>query len=123
MSDTLFEKIGGEAAVSAAVDVFYRRVLVDDRIAHFFEGVDMDAQHAKQKAFLSFVCGGPKQYSGKEMRSAHASLVKDKGLSDIHFDAVMEHLGGALQQLGVAEEQIAEIAAVAEGTRANVLGK
>ncbi|MGB1061385.1 MAG: truncated hemoglobin, partial [Ketobacter sp.] len=38
---TLYEKIGGEPAVDAAVDLFYKKVLADERIKHFFEGVDM----------------------------------------------------------------------------------
>ncbi len=29
MSDTLYEAIGGEAAVDASVDLFYRKVLQD----------------------------------------------------------------------------------------------
>jgi len=35
---SLYERIGGEDAVNAAVDVFYRKVLADDRINKFFEG-------------------------------------------------------------------------------------
>ncbi|MEP6961145.1 MAG: group 1 truncated hemoglobin, partial [Acidobacteriota bacterium] len=61
---TLYEQIGGPAAVEAAVDAFYRKVLVDDRIARFFEGLDMDLQRAKQKAFLTMAFGGPHNYSG-----------------------------------------------------------
>jgi hemoglobin len=52
MSDTLFDKLGGEAAVNAAVDIFYRKVLTDHRINRFFEDVDMEKQAAKQKAFF-----------------------------------------------------------------------
>src|SRR5215471_17762639 len=54
---TLFERLGGAPAVDAAVDIFYRKVLTDDRISHFFEDVDMDRQAAKQKAFLTMVMG------------------------------------------------------------------
>ena len=46
MTQSLYEKIGGDAAVNAAVDIFYRKVLADDRINQFFEGVDMDKQAA-----------------------------------------------------------------------------
>ena len=121
-SKSLYEKLGGEGAVNAAVDIFYRKVLQDDRIKHFFEGVDMDKQAAKQKAFLTMAFGGPHNYSGEDMRKGHAHLVA-KGLNDSHFDAVMEHLGGTLQELNVPGDLIAECAAIAESTRNDVLGK
>jgi truncated hemoglobin YjbI len=35
----LFEQLDGQAAVEAAVDKFYDRVLADDRINHFFQGL------------------------------------------------------------------------------------
>ncbi len=88
----LYEEIGGADAVNAAVDVFYRKVLKDDRIRQFFNGVDMARQSAKQKAFLTMVFGGPAHYTGLDMRKGHAHLV-ERGLNDSHFDAVMEHLG------------------------------
>lgn len=122
MSDTLFDKLGGEAAVDAAVDIFYRKVLADDRISRFFEGVDMEKQAAKQKAFLTMAFGGPHNYSGKDMREGHAHLVKD-GLNDSHFDAVVENLGATLKELGVSDDLIGEVAAIAETTRNDVLGK
>lgn len=119
---SLYEKIGGEAAVNAAVDVFYRKVLADDRINNFFDGVDMEAQAAKQKAFLTFAFGGPNNYTGKDMRDGHAHLV-EKGLNDSHFDAVMENLGATLQELNVPDDLIQEAAAIAESVRNDVLGR
>jgi hemoglobin len=119
---SLYEKIGGEAAVDAAVDIFYRKVLADDRINQFFDGVDMERQAAKQKAFLTFAFGGPNNYTGKDMRDGHAHLVK-RGLNDSHFDAVMENLGATLKELNVPDELIAEAAAIAESTRNDVLGR
>lgn len=116
---SLYERIGGEAAVDAAVDVFYRRVLSDDRISHFFDTVDMDRQRAKQKAFLTFAFGGPHHYSGKDMRAAHAKM----NLTEQHFDAVMENLGAALAELNVPEALIGEAAAIALSVKNDVLNK
>ncbi len=121
-NQSLYERIGGEAAVNAAVDVFYRKVLADDRINMFFEGVDMEKQAAKQKGFLTFAFGGPANYSGKDMREGHAHLVA-KGLNDSHFDAVMENLGATLTELGVPDDLITEAAAIAESVRNDVLGR
>lgn len=122
MTQSLYDRIGGEAAVNAAVDIFYRKVLSDNRINKFFEGVDMDKQAAKQKAFLTVALGGPNKYSGKDMRDGHAHLVKH-GLNDSHFDAVIENLGATLTELKVPNELIAEAAAIAESTRNDVLGR
>jgi hemoglobin len=118
----LFEQLGGAGAVDAAVDIFYRKVLSDDRINRFFEGVDMDKQAAKQKAFLTMALGGPHHYTGLDMRNGHAQLVK-QGLDDSHFDAVVENLAATLQELGVSAELIGQVAAIAESTRNDVLGR
>jgi hemoglobin len=119
---TIYEQLGGEPAVTAAVDIFYRKVLADDRLAAYFESTDMDRQAAKQKAFLTMVLGGPAAYTGRDMRAAHAPLVQ-KGLSDVHFDAVVGHLGATLKELGVADALIAQVATTAESVRNDVLGK
>jgi len=122
VSESLFQRIGGEAAVNAAVDIFYRRVLTDARISSYFSDIDMDAQRAKQKAFLSMVFGGPKSYSGKDMRQAHKRLV-DKGLNDSHFDAVAGHLQATLDELKVPNALSAEVMAIAGSTRNDVLNR
>lgn len=44
----------------------------------------MAKQAAKQKAFLTMAFGGPNNYSGADMRNAHAHLVA-KGLNDSHL--------------------------------------
>ena len=122
MTDKLYNRLGGEAAVNAAVDIFYRKVLGDYRINRFFGTSDMDKQIAKQRSFLTMAFGGPNNYSGKDMRSAHSRLV-DMGLNEDHFNAVMEHLGATLTELKVPPELIAEAAAIAESTRGDVLGR
>jgi hemoglobin len=119
---TLYQALGGEAAVEAAVDVFYRKVLADDRISAFFDGVDMDRQVARQKAFLTMAFGGPHHYTGTDMRRGHSHLVA-RGLNDSHFDAVVELLGESLAELGVAQALIAQVAGIAESTRNDVLNK
>ena len=52
------------------------QVLADDSIARFFEDIDMDAQREKQKGFLTMAFGGPNEYTGKDLRRAHAPLPK-----------------------------------------------
>ena len=119
---TLFEKLGGQEAVNAAVDIFYRKMLSDDRVNHFFDNTDMDGQIAKQKSFLTMAFGGPNNYTGKNMREGHKHLV-EKGLNDTHVDITIEHLGDTLKELGVSDDHINEVAAIANSVRDDVLNK
>lgn len=119
---SLYEQLGGEAAIDAAVDNFYRRVLKDDRINSFFEGTDMERQAAKQKAFLTFAFGGPNNYTGMDMREGHKHLL-EKGLNDSHVDAVIEDLAATLKDMGVADDLVAQVGAIAESVRDDVLSR
>lgn len=110
---TLFEKMGGKDAVDLAVDRFYERVLKDERIKHFFKNVDMNKQRGHQKAFLTYAFGGAPQYKGNMMREAHKHLVEGMGLKGEHFDAIIENLVETLKELGVSDELIGEVTAVA----------
>ncbi|WP_028389351.1 group I truncated hemoglobin [Legionella fairfieldensis] len=122
MSELLFERLGGQKAVNTAVDIFYRKMLMDERVSHFFDDVDMDRQILKQKGFLMMVFGGPNHYSGKNMRDGHAHLLK-RGLNDTHVDIVIEHLGATLKELGALAEDIAKVVAIANSVRGEVLGR
>lgn len=121
-TQSLYERLGGIDAVNAAVDIFYKKVLADPSISHFFTETNIMEQSGKQKAFLAYAFGGPVKYHGKGMRDAHAHLVR-KGLDHQHFDAVAGHLAATLRELGVSEDLVAEVTAVAESTRTDVLGK
>jgi len=119
---SLYERLGGEAAVDAAVDIFYRKVLTDERVSDYFDDVDMEAQAAKQKGFLTMVFGGPNNYTGKDMREGHKHLV-ERGLNDSHVDAIVELLGATLKELGVGDADIQEVANLANSVRDDVLNK
>jgi hemoglobin len=122
---TLFEKLGGSNTVDIAVDRFYNRVLNDDRIKHFFLNVDMNQQRKHQKAFLTYAFGGTPQYQGRTMQQAHKRLVEEMGLSDEHFNAVVENLVETLKELNVSDDLIKQVGAIAANPdlKRNVLNR
>ncbi len=115
---SLFERIGGMPAVNAAVDIFYEKVLADDRINKFFQNTNMRTQAAKQKAFLAYAFGAPLNYTGKSLREAHQHMQLTEG----HFNAVAEHLIATLNELHVSQDIIDEVIVIAISTKADVLG-
>lgn len=119
---SLYERLGGEPALNAAVGIFYDKVLADPTLAPFFEDMDMRALIRKQTAFMALAFGGPQAYAGRDPRDAHRNLVK-RGLTDAHFDAVAGHLQETLQQLQVPAELITECLGLVGGLRNEVLNR
>lgn len=115
----LYERLGGQEAIMAAVDIFYKKVTADPRTAPFFALLDMSAQARKQIAFMAWAFGGPEEYRGRALRSAH----RDMDLSDEHFDVVATHLGATLEEMGVGDDLINEVLHVLSDTRSEVLDR
>lgn len=116
---TLFDRLGGQPAVDAAVEIFYQRVLADPVVNGFFANTNMDSQRRKQQTFMTMAFGGPSRYAGKDMRAAHAHL----DLTDAHFDAIAGHLKATLEQLGVAPDLVGDVLSIVETTRTDVLNR
>ncbi|UTR09974.1 group 1 truncated hemoglobin [Evansella sp. LMS18] len=103
MELTLYEKVGGEEAISKVVDYFYKElVLKDDSVSHYFENTDMEKQREHQTKFISFALGGPNQYSGQSMEKAHEGM----DIQPEHFTTIVRHLHDALAHYGVSEADI-----------------
>ncbi len=116
-NESLFERIGGSNAVDAAVDIFYAKVLADEKVSRFFTNTDMKTQRGKMKIFLSYAFGAPLAYTGKNMRDAHAHA----NIKGEHFNAVAGHLVATLQELKVAQNLIDEVVAIALSVKDDVL--
>ena len=118
MSDvTLYDRLGGEQAIGAVVNEFYDRVLTDDRVAHHFDDVEMSDQRAHQTAFLSAVAGGPIQYAGDDMETAHEGM----GISDAEFDAIATHLDDALREFDVDDDDRRAVTEAVDGFRDDIV--
>lgn len=115
---SIFDRIGGQAAVNAAVEIFYGKVIADPVVNGFFKNTDMKAQRAKQAKFLAFVMGGPEKWKGKSMLEAH----KGMNLTDEHFGAIAGHLQTTLEELKVPADVIGEIMTIAASTHDDIVG-
>lgn len=119
-ANSIYQQLGGKAAIDAAVELFYTKVLADDRVNHYFKDVNMTRQKNKQKEFLSMALGAPTKYTGADLRTAHREV---KGLNDTHFNAIGEHLQATLVELKVDKALIARVMAIVESTRADLLNR
>ena len=98
---TLYERLGERDAIAAVVDEFYDRVLADEELESYFEDTDTAALREHQTQFLSSVAGGPDQYGGADMATAHEGL----GVTAAHFGRLAEHLDDALREFDVPDDE------------------
>ncbi|WPT12194.1 Group 1 truncated hemoglobin LI637 [Picochlorum sp. SENEW3] len=113
---SLIDKIGGpEAAMGVlipAVELFYKKLLSDDEVSGYFDGVDTEKIKKKQVEFLAYVFGGPAEYTGKDIAEAHKKLIDERGLNEYHFDVVAGHFHDTLVELECPSEIVEEADAI-----------
>ena len=98
---TLYQRIGGLTGVTALIDDFYDRVLVDPELAPFFENTSMDALRLMQRELFCAALDGPVEYTGTHLSHAH----QGRGIGRHHFSRFADHLLDTLQQrFDIAEE-------------------
>lgn len=107
-------------AMHSVTSALYKKILADELLAPYFGSVDIDRQASMLAEFQAMAFGGPHAYSGRDLRTAHAQL---PGLTDMHFDLVVSYLADTLREFGVADGDIATVAAVAETVRDDVLNR
>jgi len=102
---SLYDRLGGQGAITAVVEEFVTRTTTDARIKERF--FNTDATNLK-KQLVDFVCqatGGPCKYGGRDMQTAHAGM----DLVDEEFNALVEDLVGALDKFKVPEKEKSEL--------------
>jgi hemoglobin len=110
---SIYESIGGHASVTAAVDLFYSKMLADPVVSGFFPG-GVGAIHRKHLAtLLCQALGGPEQYHGPDLAEAH----REHAISDTHFDVTAGHLVATLKELGVPDDLVDQIIGIVAGLR------
>ena len=119
---SLYDDLGGAAAITAALDGFYPKVLADPHISPFFEGVNIEGLKKRIGPFMAMALGGPSNYHGPSLRQTHTHLVS-KGLDDSVFDAFLRHFEDVMKELGVPAEKIAEVMPIFQGARNDVLNR
>jgi hemoglobin len=121
---SLYDRLGGKAAITAVVDEFVGRVAADNRINAFFKQTASDP--ARLAAFkgklVDQICqaaGGPCKYTGKDMKTAHAGM----GIAEADFNALVEDLVGALDKFKVGAKEKDQLLGVLGPMKADIVEK
>jgi len=116
----LLTLIGGPMAVTDVVDKLFDRVMSEERLAHFFEGIDMTRQ---RKHIVRFLVASMELESFDEdlLRRAHFKQVTDSGLGNEEFDLVKQMLNDTLTETGLDADLVSEVDDLIDSMRHAIL--
>lgn len=121
---TLYERLGGVYSIAVVVDDFIDRIMADPRL-NANPRVDEAHHRVSSQGFkylvTEMVCwatGGPQQYSGRSMRDSHHHLL----ITDQEWQAFMDDFRQTLERFHIPEQEQAELKAIVESTRADIVG-
>ena len=121
---SLYERLGGKAAIVAVVDDFVANCAADTRINTFFTATAADKNRlaAFKNKLVDQICeaaGGPCRYTGKDMKTAHAGM----GITDADFNALVEDLTKSLNKFNVAKAEQDQLLGVLGPMRSVIVKK
>ena len=120
---SLYDRLGGVYSIATVVDDLIDRVMSDARL-NANPLVD-EAHHRVPPAgfkylvteLVCFAAGGPQKYSGKSMVDSHAHLKITAG----EWEAFLDDLQHTLDKFAVPAEEQAELKAIVDSTRADIV--
>ena len=116
---TLYERLGGAAALTAVVDDFVANVAADRKINHFFAKTDIPTFKKNLTDQLCAATGGGCTYAGKDMKTAHAGL----GISNADWDALVGDLGKSLDKFKVKKADQKALVALLAPMKGDIVEK
>jgi hemoglobin len=85
---TMYERLGGEAAIALLVDRFHERITLDPELEPYFRHVPLSKLRNMQLEFFSAALEGPVHYSGRPLDQVH----KGRGITSKQLSRFMQHL-------------------------------
>lgn len=117
MSQSLFERLGGNEGITAIANDIVDNHLANAAIANRFAETDIPALKNAAATFFIAGTGGENVYKGKDMLAAH----KGMNISAIEFMAVLDDALAALIKNNIAQREQEEVLYVLYSMRSQIV--
>ncbi|WP_119459854.1 chemotaxis protein CheW [Rhodospirillaceae bacterium SYSU D60014] len=120
-ASSLYDRVGGLAAIDAIVEVFYGSVVADEQLKGYVADINLDILQAGQRAFLGGLIGGPASEREAAQASAHRGFVT-AAMEPQDVAAVDEYLRAALAALEVPADAAETVMGLIAASRPDAAG-
>jgi hemoglobin len=115
---SLYERLGGEAGVRKIGDDVLDKNLSNSLISYHFNGIDMNKLKQLVFEFFSMGTGGPHEYTGRDMRTAHTGMKIDEK----EWISGTDDMISAMNDNGVGEAEKNEVLAIFDSLKGEIVG-
>lgn len=117
MSESLFERLGGESGITAIANDVVDNHLANRTIATRFADYDVDSLKKGAASFFITGTGGPAVYTGKDMLGTH----KGMNISANEFMAVLDDTLSALDKNNIGQREQEEVLYTLYSMRSHIM--
>ena len=117
---TLYERLGGDDAISAVANDLVPRLQADPQLARFWQHRGEDGVKREKQLLIDFLCssaGGPLYYTGRDMKTSHIGMK----ISERDWAAFLGHLNATLEAFQVPQAERDEVVAFVESTKPGIV--
>jgi hemoglobin len=119
---TLYKRLGGFDVLAAVTDDFIARMVADPQLKRFFTGFNQHSLKRIREHVVDFLCqntGGPCQYHGLDMKTAHTGLK----ITDQDWDAAVRDLNATLDKFKVPQRERQEVLTAISNLKGDIVGQ
>ena len=125
---SLYERLGGEAAIKAVVDDFVGRAAANPKVNFTRKGTSAEWSATPENVarlkkhlvqFISMATGGPHKYEGRAMKPVHAGMA----ITEAEFGALAGDLIASLDMFKVPQKEKDELIAIVGSTKKDIVEK
>lgn len=118
MAGSMFQRVGGNKAVTALIDSLYSKILSDPITSQSFVGKDTNRVKKYQVEFFSKALGSGTPYTGRGMKQAHTGL----NITEVQFAMVAVMLHQSMRELNVPHDIHIAVMDLASSLKPDVVG-
>jgi hemoglobin len=116
---SLYDRLGGQPAITTVVDDFIGNVAADSRINGRFAGANIPRLKQLLVEQICAASGGPCTYTGRDMVSAHRGM----NISEGEFNALVGDLVKSLDKFKVPAKEKGELLSALGAMKPDIVGR
>src|SRR5262249_57832795 len=123
MSDakrTLYERLGGHAAITAVANDLLPRLQGDPQLGRFWAHRGVDGVAREKQLLIDYLCacsGGPVYYRGRDMLTVHRGM----RISESDWKVFLGHAAATLAKFDVPEAEQREVVTFVQSLKQDIV--